>query len=73
VIRALLIAAAALACAACEGDGSSKTWRESGDVTYDTLKSATEACKAKGGELRLKNGGDPTQLGDYECVQEKGR
>ena len=73
MIRTALMAAALMVCAACTDDGSSRTWRESGDATYDALKSASEACKAKGEEFHLKNGGDPTVLGDYECVQSKGK
>ena len=39
-----------------------------GDANYDALKAATEACKAKGGEIRLKGGGyDNRELSNYQC------
>jgi hypothetical protein len=38
-----------------------------GDANYDALKAATEACKAKGGEVRLKGGYDNRELSNYQC------
>ena len=72
MIRTLLMAAALMAVAGCADTGEGPSWRESGDATYDALKSATDACAKSGGELHLKGGGDPTHLGDYECVKGKG-
>ena len=72
MIRALVIAVGLLVCAACADTGEGRAWYENGDATYDTLKSATDACKAKGGDFHLKDGGDPTHMGDYECVMGKG-
>ena len=72
MIRMLLIAAslAGLASsAACKGDGpEGNTYYQIGDANYDALKAADDACKAKSGTFKLKDGGDPTHLGDYECV-----
>ena len=74
MIRALLIVTAFAALAACASSGGGgAAWYESGDATYDDLKRATEACKATGGELHLKEGGDSQHLGDYACVKDKGR
>ena len=72
MIRIALIAAslASLASiAACKGDGpEGNTYYQIGDANYDALKAADDACKAKGGTFQLKQGGDPTHLGDYECL-----
>jgi hypothetical protein len=73
MIRALLIVTAFAALAACASSGGGAAWYESGDATYDDLKRATEACKANGGELHLREGGDPQHLGDYACLKDKGR
>ncbi|MFI4934555.1 MAG: hypothetical protein ACHP7N_08050 [Caulobacterales bacterium] len=80
MIRVLLASSMLLACAACAGGGDSsdnpgpggRAWYESGDATYDALKAATEACKQQGGDFHLKNGGDPTHMGDYQCAKGKG-
>jgi hypothetical protein len=75
-VRLGLIAAslAGLGCvAACNANGpEGNTYYQQGDANYDSLKDATDACKAKGGVLTLKKGGDPTHLGDYACVTAKG-
>jgi hypothetical protein len=47
-------------------------WYSIGDANYDTVKAATDACKAKGGTFQLKPGGDSTHMADYECVKPKG-
>ena len=71
--RILIIAAAFAALAACASDGpEGNPWNSQGDVTYDTVKAAADACKAKGGDFQLKPGGDPTHLGDYACNPKKG-
>jgi hypothetical protein len=75
MIRTLLIAAslAGLASVAgCTSGPEGNTYYEQGDANYDALKQATDDCKAKGGTLTLKPGGDPTHLGDYACVTAKG-
>ena len=43
------------------------TMRDGGVATYDSIKAATEACAAKGGQLRLKRNGNPQYLDDYAC------
>ena len=69
--RTLIIVAALLACAACaEPAGSYGLAR--GDANYDAMKMATDACKARGGGLVLKKGGDATELSDYQCIIGKG-
>jgi hypothetical protein len=71
--RLLIIAAALAAQAACASNGpEGNPWYSQGDVTYDTVKAAADACKAKGGDFQLKPGGDPTHLGDYDCNPKKG-
>jgi hypothetical protein len=75
MIRIALIAAslAGLASiAACTTGPEGNTYYEQGDANYDALKAADDACKAKGGTFTLKQGGDPTHLGDYACVTAKG-
>ena len=76
MIRSVLIAATLVgmaSVAACNANGpEGNTYYQQGDASYDALKSADDACKAKGGTLDLKKGGDPTHLGDYECVTAKG-
>ena len=54
-----------LVLAACAG--GIDTMRDGGIATYDAIKAATEACAAKGGQLRLKRNGDPQYLDDYAC------
>ena len=72
MIRTLLIAASfggLASIAACHSDEpEGNPYYQIGDTTYDSLKEATDACKAKGGTFQLKKGGDPTHMGDYECV-----
>ncbi len=43
-----------------------------GDASYDEIRKASDDCKAKGGEIRLKSGGDNRELSDYECKIPKG-
>ena len=70
-ILALTIAVAGLApLVACNtGDGpEGNPWYSRGDANYDTIRRATDACKAKGGTFQLKPGGDSSHLADWECV-----
>jgi hypothetical protein len=68
----LVIAAVFAALAGCASNGpEGNAWYQQGDVTYDTVKAAADACKAKGGDFQLKNGGDPTHQGDYACNPKK--
>ncbi|HEX4096988.1 MAG TPA: hypothetical protein VHX64_09680 [Caulobacteraceae bacterium] len=69
--RALIIVGMLAALAACAGP-EGNTYYQQGDANYDALKTATDACKAKGGKFELKQGGDPTHLGDYSCEPAKG-
>ncbi|HEY2706624.1 MAG TPA: hypothetical protein VGI95_01110 [Caulobacteraceae bacterium] len=73
MIRALVIAALLTGLAGCATDGpEGSAWYEHGNADYDSLKTATDACKGKGGVFTLKPGGDPTHLGDYDCKIGKG-
>jgi hypothetical protein len=69
MMRLFLLTAALVVLGACSTPGSSAAWYEHGDATYDELKRATDACKATGGDFHVKEGGDPTHLGDYACVK----
>jgi hypothetical protein len=60
VIRRLLIAFAFVSLAGCAAYGE-------GDASYDAVKRASDDCKARGGTLQLKSGGDSQKLSDYEC------
>ena len=71
--RFFVIGLAFAALAACASNGpEGNPWYSQGDVTYDTVKAAADACKAKGGDFQLKPGGEPTHLGDYSCNPKKG-
>jgi hypothetical protein len=60
---AVLIIAAAVGLSACESTGNNV----SGTADYDTLKRATQECKARGGEFVLKDQGDAMYIQDYVC------
>jgi hypothetical protein len=68
---AVLVAglAAALSLSACAGGSYGL---QDGDANYDAVKKASDDCKARGGHIQLKSGGDTTELGDYECKMGKG-
>jgi len=58
-----LVIAAALMLSACETGGANV----SGTADYDSLRRATEDCKAKGGALVLKDDGNAMYIQDYVC------
>jgi hypothetical protein len=60
---AVLIIAAAMGLSACESTGNNV----SGTADYDSLKRATQECKARGGDLVLKDQGDAQYIQDYVC------
>jgi hypothetical protein len=60
---AVLIIAAAVGLSACESTGNNV----SGTADYDSLKRATQECKARGGDLVLKDQGDAMYIQDYVC------
>jgi hypothetical protein len=74
MIRALLLTVAAgagaLSLSACASNANYGL--QDGDANYDALKKATEDCKARGGHIELKSGGDTKELSDYECKMGKG-
>ena len=61
-VRGALILVLACGAAACAGSA-----RDGGYATYDALKAAQQACKAKGGALKLKTEGDPQSIDGYAC------
>ncbi|MBS0409050.1 MAG: hypothetical protein JSR86_03965 [Proteobacteria bacterium] len=66
----LIASAASLALSACAGGSYGL---QEGDANYDAVKKASDECKARGGHIQLKSGGDTTELGDYECKMDKGK
>jgi hypothetical protein len=71
MIRALALVGL-LALGACGGGAAGSYGLGDGDASYDAIKKAADDCKAKGGEIRLKSGGDNRELSDYECKVPKG-
>ena len=59
----VLILAATLGLSACETTGNNV----SGTADYDSLKRATDDCKATGGSLVLKTEGNAMYIQDYVC------
>ena len=39
-----------------------------GIASYDALRQANNACIARGGQIKPRQGGDPAQLADYSCI-----
>jgi uncharacterized lipoprotein YmbA len=72
MMRALIIGGMLLGLAACSSGPEGNAYYQLGDASYDALKAASDACTAKGGKFQLKSGGEPTHLGDYECLMPKG-
>jgi hypothetical protein len=72
MMRALIIGGTLLGLAACSSGSEGNAWYQLGDANYDALKAASDACVAKGGKFQLKSDGDPTHLGDYQCLMPKG-
>ncbi|MBS0364102.1 MAG: hypothetical protein JSR98_22235 [Proteobacteria bacterium] len=63
VVALSALAGASVALCACETPGNNVA----GTADYDGLKQARDACVARGGELVLKDQGDPEYLQDYVC------
>ncbi len=59
VLLILVLASGAAACATHVRDG--------GYATYDALRTAQQACQAKGGTLKLKTLGDSQAIDSYAC------
>jgi uncharacterized lipoprotein YmbA len=70
--RTLVIVAVLAALAGCASGPEGNTYYQQGDANYDALKAASDACTDKGGKFQLKQGGEPTHLGDYACLPAKG-
>ena len=68
-LAAMILMAAALA--SCSSMGGVGSGRNGGIATYDDLKTATQACAAKGGHLKLQKNGDAQYLEDYACEKDK--
>ena len=60
IVAAVMILAFGLT--GCETAGNA-----AGTADYDTLKRATDECKASGGELVLKDQGDRQRIDAYVC------
>ena len=63
----LAITALALALCACGSAPADSYGLGQGDANYDAIKTATQACEAQGGQIRLKSGYDGRDLSSYEC------
>jgi len=61
--NAAILMVLALGLAACE----TTTANEAGTADYDSLKRATDECKAQGGTLVLKDQGDAQRIDAYVC------
>ncbi|WP_372787071.1 hypothetical protein [Phenylobacterium sp.] len=59
VVIALILALGLTACETTANDG--------GTADYDALARASNDCKAHGGTLVLKDGGDAQYIQDYAC------
>jgi hypothetical protein len=64
----ILVLSALVLLAACSSGPEGNAWYQQGDANYDAVKTAHDACVAKGGTFQVKPQGDPTHLGDYECI-----
>ena len=62
-----------LASSACATINDASYVLGSGDANYDALKSATDACAAKGGVVRPRPNYDGRQLSGYVCAIGKAR
>jgi hypothetical protein len=69
----LAAAALALALYGCASTAQESYGLGSGDANYDAIKGATQACQARGGQIRLKNGYDGRELASYQCKIGKAR
>jgi hypothetical protein len=63
----LAIAALALTLCACGSVPADSYGLGQGDANYDAIKTATQACEAQGGQIRLKSGYDGRDLSSYDC------
>ena len=63
---AVLALSLALPLAACGLSGPT-----GGVASYDALRQATDACKAKGGTLVLQKDADPQDINNYACERQK--
>ena len=61
-MRAAILAILALSLAGCETASNA-----GGVADYDALRQAQQACAARGGTFRLKDGGDAQYIQDYAC------
>ena len=67
------VASLAAALCACASAPAGSDALGHGDANYDALKTATQACQAQGGQLKLKSGYDSRDLASYECKSGKAR
>ena len=62
-MRILVVISSMMLCAAC----ASGVTPDGGVASYDALKTARDACLAKGGDLQLAKEGDPQSITAYVC------
>ena len=62
-MKTLIVLASLMLCAAC----ASGVTPDGGVASYDALKTARDACLAKGAELQLAREGDPQSITSYVC------
>ena len=62
-MRILLVISSLMLCAAC----ASGVTPDGGVASYDALKTARDACLAKGADLQLAKEGDPQSITSYVC------
>ena len=71
--RMAVLGVPAAALSGCGGLTDASYVLDRGNANYDALKTATEACRAKGGEIRLRPNYAGQDLSDYECAIGKAR
>lgn len=57
----------------CGGMAGASYDLDRGVASYDSLRTATAACVAKGGVIQTRKGYEGRDLSDYECVVGKTR
>ncbi|MDO8802199.1 hypothetical protein [Phenylobacterium sp.] len=62
-MKTLIVLASLMLCAAC----ASGVTPDGGVASYDALKTARDACLAKGADLQLAREGDPQSITSYVC------
>jgi hypothetical protein len=66
-MRPAILAMVVFVSACASGGAGGSYGLAPGVANYDTLKAATDKCRADGGELKLKDGYDQRELSSYQC------